>query len=274
MIRFLSAAVALAAASPAWAEAQVQSQVPGLDIVALDRLPPAPSGASDGDFCGPLKEVAETSAGRAVERLGWRVTAEAQFGDLTAVSFVGSFVQGTSGSCLVQDGNVGFFAVDRLVALVYAADADDLPVGFVVPFAQTGLRLWSGDYLPMPIADIQPLDGGGIALTPLAGSEPVCNGTAEVPLIYGKPIDVARKKLADAGWQPVPYSGDRSESMGLDAEIADRGVPEVEVCSGTGFGFCGYNYAGPAGTLGVTTVGEFGEDGSFPIVSDYGVGCR
>jgi hypothetical protein len=183
-------------------------------------------------------------------------------------------VQGTSGTCLRQNGNVGFFSGDRLMALIYASNAEEVPIGFVSPFAQTGLRLWSGDYLPMPIADVQALGNGGIVVAPLAASEPVCNGTADVPLIYGLPIDIAREKLAEAGWQPVPFAGDRSESMGLDAEIAARGVPEVDICSGTGFGFCGYAYAGSAGGLGVTTMGEFGEDGSFPVVAGYGVECR
>lgn len=270
------ALIALALATPALAtpaRAELASQIPGLDIVALDRLPMAPTAQGDAEFCGHLSIQPETPAGRGAKAQGWIVTAEAPFGDLTAVSFVGSFVQGTSGSCLRQDGNVGFFAGDRLTALIYARNAEDLPIGFIAPFGDSGLRLWSGDYLPQPLADIRPTTGG-IAVVPLAASEPVCNGTAEVPLIYGLPVDIARKKLAEAGWQPVPFTGDRSESMGLDAEIAARGVPEVDICSGTGFGFCGYAYVGPAGSLGVTTMGEFGEDGSFPTVADYGVDCR
>lgn len=261
------------AASPALAETPLASQIPGLDIVALDRLPAAKGGPGDAEFCGHLATPPETAAGRAVQALGWSVTAEVPFGDLTAVSFVGSFVQGTSGTCLRQDGNVGFFAGDRLTALIYASDATEMPIGFIRPFSDGGLRLWSGDYLPMPIADIQP-QADGITVAALAASEPVCNGTAEVPLIYNLPIDIARKELADAGWQPVPFSGDRSGSLGLDGEIAARGVTEVDICSGTGFGFCGYAYSGPAGNLGVTTMGEFGEDGSFPIVAGYGVDCR
>lgn len=259
------------AATPARAE--LASQIPGLDIVALDRLPAAPAGSGEVEFCSHLSIAPATAAGRAAQGLGWIVTAEVPFGDLTAVSFVGSFVQGTSGTCLRQDGNVGFFQGDQLTALIYATDAENLPLGFIAPFADNGLRLWSGDYLPMPIADIQPR-GNGITVTPLATAEPVCNGTAEVPLIYNLPIDIARKELAKAGWQPVPFTGDRSESRGLDTEIAARGVPEVDICSGTGFGFCGYVYSGPAGSLGVTTAGEFGEDGSFPTVAGYGVDCR
>ncbi|WP_128515800.1 hypothetical protein [Tabrizicola thermarum] len=269
-MRLALIALALAATS---ARAELASRIPGLDIVTLDRLPPAPADRGDAAYCSHLASQPETAAGRAVQAQGWTVTGEVPFGTLTAVSFVGSFLQGTSGTCLRRDGNVGFFAGDKLTALIYARNAEELPIGFIAPFADSGLRLWSGDYLPEPLADIQPT-AGGITVVPLAATEPVCHGTAEVPLIYGLPIDVARKRLAEAGWQPVPFQGDRSESMGLDAEIAARGVPEVDVCSGTGFGFCGYAYAGPAGSLAVTTMGEFGEDGSFPVVADYGVDCR
>lgn len=53
------------------------------------------------------------------------------------------------------------------------------------------------------------------------------------------------------------------------ADLVRRGVPEVEDCSGTGFGFCGYGYRGAAGRLSVTTVG----DNDFPSVSGYEVHC-
>ncbi|MBR0668088.1 hypothetical protein GXW71_27285 [Roseomonas hellenica] len=46
-------------------------------------------------------------------------------------------------------------------------------------------------------------------------------------------------------------------------------MPEVEDCSGTGMGFCGHTYRGPAGRLHVTTVGE----GSFPSVAGYRAQC-
>ncbi len=94
-----------------------------------------------------------------------------------------------------------------------------------------------------------------------------------MPLIYGQPVDRARAALAQAGWSPLPYTGERGP-QGLAPDIAAAGVTEVEECSGTGFGFCAYRYRGPAGDLSVTTMGDFGADGSLPVVAFYGVDCR
>lgn len=250
------------------------SLVDGLEITALTDLPPAPSDQGDRDLCGhKLVESPQTSAGAFVAAKGWAVTSEQAFGQLTAVTFVSGFIQGTSGTCELRDGNLGLFSGMQPVALVYAVDSEKILIGTASPFGPTGLRLWSGDYLPAPLADIQPT-GTDITVTPLAASEPVCNGTAEVPFIYGMSLTLARQKLMQAGWQPVPFTGDRSEGFGLAPDIAAAGAPEVEDCSGTGFGFCSYAYAGPAGTLSVVTIGEFTEDGSLPVVSDYGADCR
>jgi hypothetical protein len=273
MPRRLLALLALLPA-PALAEAPFTSAVPGLAIAPLDDVPPAPRDQGDRDAClHKLVPAFTTPGGEVAHFQGWGVTAEAAFGPLTAVSFVGGFAQGTSGSCALTDGNVGFFTGDRLQAVLYATDAQETRIGSIAPFGTGGLRLWSGDYLPQPLADILPTPDGGITVQPLAGVEPVCNGTGQVPLIYGQPIDRARGALIAAGWTPVPYAESRGD-IGLAPDIAAAGVPEVEECSGTGFGFCAYRYSGPAGELSVTTIGEFGEDGSLPAVAFYGVDCR
>ncbi|GAB1362101.1 hypothetical protein MASR1M32_13370 [Rhodobacter sp.] len=58
----------------------------------------------------------------------------------------------------------------------------------------------------------------------------------------------------------------------MAADIAARGVTEVEDCSGTGFGFCSYLYVGPAGGLSVITAGEIW-DGGLPTVTGYAMTC-
>lgn len=261
-------------ATPALAEIPLSSGVPGLAVAPLSDLPPAPMAQGDRDGCLHKLLPAFTTPGAEVAHFqGWGVTAEQPFGALTAVSFVGRFTQGTSGSCELTDGNVGLFDGDRLVAVIYATDPQETLIGSIAPFGTGTLRLWSGDYLPQPLADVLPDGAGGARVVPLAAAEPVCGGAAEVPLIYGQPVDRARRALRQAGWQPLPHAGARGE-MGIAAEIAAAGVPEVEECSGTGFGFCSYRYGGPAGTLSLTTAGEFGEDGTLPAVAFYGVDCR
>lgn len=269
---FRLALLVLPLATPAFADLSVRSDTPGLDLVALSTLPPAPQDQGEPEFCSHLfVETATTPGGMDAEAKGWHVTTELPFGDLTAVSFVGHATPATSGTCELDAGNVGFYSGSQLVALVYGTQADEPMIGRIRPFG-AGLRILSGDVLPGTTADLVRA-GDRITVTDPAKEEPVCNGTATVPDIEGLPIDEARQRLTRAGWQPVP--GDPAQrSPGLAQGIAATGIPEVGDCSGTGFGFCGYSYSGAAGALSVTTAGEGGEDGGLPLVHAYEADCR
>lgn len=260
------------AASPVLADPKLASQVPGLDIVPLATLPAAPRDQGETEFCSHLfRDSPTTPAGQAAAALGWHVTAEAPLGDLTAVSFVGSATPATSGTCELQDGNIGLWSGDQLTALVYGTDPDALLIGSLRPFG-TGLRILSGDLLAATTADLT-YDGATLTVTPPASVEPVCNATASVPGIETLPIDQARKLLMQSGWTPVP--GDpEAQSFGMATGLVAAGIIEVGDCAGTGFGFCAFTYTAPAGELSVITAGEGGEDGSLPAVVRYGVTCR
>lgn len=252
---------------------RVQSTVAALRFVPLQRLPQAPASAAGAAraTCGHLLGEARTPAGREVALAGWGVTGEARIGPYQAVSFVGAFQRGTSGSCLLGEGNVGIFRDAQLLAIAYVAPNSRRTIARAVPLEQDGLRIWDGDYLSQPLADLHLGADGGLTIQPLAAEERVCGGAASIPNIYGRPINEARGLLARSGWSPVTSPG-RTARERLDERVADlvrRGVPEVEDCSGTGFGFCRYGYRGAAGTLNVTTVG----DNDFPAVSGYGVRC-
>lgn len=260
-------------ATPAGAEIAVSSQSYGFALVPLDTLPAAPADTGETAFCDHLfLTTPETAAGQDAQAKGWHVTAELPFGDLTAVSFIGSALPATSGTCELIDGNVGFYSGDQLVALLYGTLPDEAMIGRIRPFGDTGLRVLSGDVLPYTMADLTQ-DGASITVTDPADNEPVCNGTATIPQIEGLPIDKARTLLQQSGWTPVP--GDPAQhAFSQAAEIAAAGVPEVEDCSGTGFAFCAYRYTGPAGDLSVITAGEGGESGGLPLVARYSVDCQ
>jgi hypothetical protein len=149
-----------------------------------------------------------------------------------------------------------------MVALVYGVRPDDDLIGRIDPFGKDGLRILSGDVVPGTVADLRVIGQSAIAITPPAAVEPVCDGRAEVPFIEGMPINMARTLLMERGWQPV---ANPEPGMGMPQSLAEAGVPEVEDCSGTGFGFCGYSYSGPAGRLSVTSAGE-PTDAGLPVV--------
>lgn len=250
---------------------ETASQVVDVAIMPLADLPPAPAGAADREGCEHLVAGAMSDAGRVVESLGWAVTGEATLGAHQAVSFVGRFEVGTSGSCLLGAGNIGFFSGNNLLAIAYAADETRLTIGSVMQRGDDGLRIWSGDFLQQPIADVRMIGDSAIAVIPLAPEETVCGGDATVPNVYGLPIGLARVLLMEAGWVGIDGSAERGEDLRA-SELADAGMTEISGCSGTGFGFCAYSYEGPAGTLSVSTVGE-GELPAGPAVSGYGVTC-
>ncbi|MBW6401475.1 hypothetical protein KPL78_26730 [Roseomonas sp. HJA6] len=255
-----------AAAQPAPA---IRSDIPALRFVPLQRLPRAPA-MRGADLCRHLLSAPRTEAGRQVAAAGWAVTREAKLGPYDVVSFVGAIEPGTSGSCRLGDGNLGIFRAGGLVAIAYAPTAGAAAIGTLRPFGADALRLWDGDFLSQPVADLRLGAGDGLTIQPLAAEEPVCGGSAMVPNIYGRPIDQARAMLLRHGWTPAPPAGPREGNDPRVTELVRRGLPEVEDCSGTGFGFCGFTYRGTAGTLNVTTVG----DNDVPAVAGYDAICR
>lgn len=247
------------------------SPVPGLVLTQLSRLPSPPSSA-DAGYCQHLLITPATDAGVLVRDLGWVVTAELKLGPYDAVSFAGGFEAGTSGSCRLIDGNVGIFEGDRLVHLVYAEPDAELGIGRIEPFETTGIRIWSGDFLPQPIADLHEDENGTVSLEMPAALERFCEGEAEVPNIYGMPIAQARSILADHGWLPFRSILPGQEADPRSQALLQAGMIEVETCSGTGFGYCSLLYEGQFARLSVTSVGE-GDAAITPPVAGYAVSC-
>ena len=242
------------------------SSVSMLRISRVAELPRAPADGGEGE-CDHLLKGPRSAAGRIVAGKGWKVTAEQPVGRYQAVSFIGRVEQGTSGSCLLDAGNVALFEGTTLRAIVHGTDSLDAAVGYVKPLEGGSLRIWNGDFLPLPVADLTVGADGGVAVTALAPQEKVCRGTGTVPNIYGMPIDKARAALGKAGWTPVRPDMVPTDSRAMD--LVRHGVIEVDDCSGTGFGFCAFAYRGATGTLSVTTVG----DAEMPQVASYGVEC-
>lgn len=248
---------------------QARSDVKGLVFTLLDRLPKPPGGKSD-QFCNHYAAKPASEGARAARAQGWTVTGEAPLGPFVAVSFAGRFEAATSGTCFVQDGNVGIFKGGQLLAVAYGARGAKQSIGKVSPLEGGAVRVWSSDPLTQPLGDIQRENSGYLMrLGTTAPLETFCSGRATVPNVYGMGIDKARRALMQTGWTPVPGDGGDDNRFGIEKELRKKGIVEVEGCSGTGFGFCSFSYKGAAGTLSVTTVG----DSEFPTVSGYSAQC-
>lgn len=244
------------------------SQRDGVDIRAVDALPANPS--SEGDGCGAQVESLETEGGKIAADAGWIVTDEITQAELTFISFVGQATAGTSGSCLMEGGNIGIFRGPDLLALAYAAEDAPRQIGSLQLLESGALRIWDGDYGSSPLADLR-VTGDLVLIRPIADRDSFCAGKVTLPSLYALPIHQARILLLAEGWQPQPAA---EPSPSDYVRNMAESLPELEDCSGTGFGYCGYNYSHEGGArLSVTSAGE-GLEGSSPRVVDYRAACE
>jgi hypothetical protein len=256
---------------------KVDSKVADIRIVSASNVPTNPDGGRIDEYCSdlspPFKVAAKTPGGRLAANRGWIVTSETKLGKYDAVTFVGALDAATSGTCGHRDGNLAIFDGSRLMAIAYerpakGPDPDNVAssdsLGSAEQINPGRIRLHWG--LPSaPVADVVLRDG--IYIEHTAKEDRVCGGAALVPNIFGQDIRKARKKLLSYGWRPrrpsEPLNG------GMDQDLRKQGVLEVELCAGTGYGYCIFHYTNPKGFKLVVT--SAGDD---PNVIDYGVNCR
>lgn len=255
-------------ATPASGKDQIalKSDVPGLKITRLAKLPEAPNSDSSGaPSCGVLPAT-KSVGGKIASDLGWGVTAEAKLGPYEAVSFGGEFEQATGSACAIDQGNIALFDGSNLLALIYADKNSKLTIGRITA-VEDHLRILDGDLVQMPIGEIK-LEGGYVEVKPLAAEEQVCDGKAVVPNVYGKPITEARQAIIARGWEPF-QSPPPSYPDSFGDSIRKMGIVETTDCAGTGLAYCSYYYRKGDMELGVSSFG----DGT-PTVSDYDAVCQ
>ena len=243
---------------------QAKSDISGVSLVALGALPHSPENGSRPEYCAGYRAQKLTAVGTMVAKLGWIVTSEAPLGRYEVVTFASGFTPGTSGMCFARNANIAVFDGASLVALAYSSHSAAFPLGVVEPLESGALLVWT-DPPGFPVGELH--DGNnGLRLTATAPERTFCNRRAVVPNVYGRPLGAARKILIAHGWRPW-----RSRERLYDraAQLAKQGIIEAESCSGTGVGYCSFNYGGPAGVLRVITNGEWRPD-----VVSYSVACR
>ncbi len=272
LIRFASALIVLGATAGALRAEGIEfaSQISGFEFRAVESLPSNPTPAAPEVFCGQLQNGVNTAAGRLVEQAGWRVSTEAELAGLTFVAFIGKVEPGTSGSCALGAGNIGIFKGENLRGLIYAPQGTPAGIGSFAVRDGAVLRIWDGELLPMPIADLQLIGDDLVILRNVASRDSFCGGSASIPNSYGLPLHIARQVLLAEGWTPHPAE-DASSSDWIGEMQAKW--PELQDCSGTGFGYCAWQYSRATGqSLALTTAGEAPEGGS-PMVIDATADC-
>jgi len=250
-------------------DVSAKSDVAGIEFVTLGHLPKAPASAASQKDCDWMLTKPKTAGGQAVAAQGWGVTAEQPLGAYQAVSFAGQFEPSTSGTCQIDKGNVAIFSGRQLIALAYAGKGAKQTIGSIAVL-QEGLRIWDGDLVAAPVADIHVLDGKNLEVVAVAAEDAVCQSAGNVPNVYGERIGQARQSLIAAGWAPLKNPKDLAASedqYSQELELSKQGIVEVDTCAGTGLAFCNFYYRKDAMELSVTTASEDRR------VVGYGIQC-
>ncbi|MDS0856895.1 PASTA domain-containing protein [Burkholderia pseudomultivorans] len=273
--RFASVAVLACATLGGTASADTlhtASDIAGIALTPLGALPRSPEKGSVDDFCAQYPEKKLSAAGREVAKHGWIVTSEAPLGRYRVVSFVSGMTPGTSAICFARNANLAIFSGTELVALAYTPRSAKRSLGTVDVLESGALLIQGGDGPGAPLAELHE-ENGGFRITAIAAERTFCRGRAVVPNVYGQPLDAARKTLIAHGWQPLRARRKPDDSDGA-ATLVKHGIIEAYGCSGTGMGYCSFNYRSPAGVLGTITMGGEPDTPSENRVIDYGVTCR
>jgi hypothetical protein len=255
------------AASP-----RVASEIPGIVLTAATDLPRSPeNGAIPEECSGYRNQPHESDAARLVAARGWIVTSEARLDQYEVVGFASGFDPMTSGICFFRNGNLAIFEGTALVAIAYATPAAKLTLGSADMAEGHGLLVLSGNGPTAPIGELRQ-EGGVLKLAELSAGRTFCSGTVAVPTIYGESIRDARAILMAKGWKPRPPDRGLSPDD-FGAGLIAQGIDEVQTCSGTGVGYCGFDYSGPGGVLSVTTIGGDWQTGAEDTVIDAEPNC-
>ena len=257
---------------------RIESELKEYSFTSVHRLQRSPEMPERPEYCSQYRAEKLSPLAFSVEKLGWIVTSVAPLARFQAVTFVSGFNPGTSGLCLARNANIAVFDGNELVALAYAKsklgpalESDPAPLGVVEPLEDGMGLLIRTDPPGIPVGEFH-VAGEKLRLTARAMTHANCRGSAIVPDIYGKGIDTARRMLFTQDWKPErPAEGPEVGDMAR--EMSEKGLIEAEMCSGTGFGYCSWNYRGKAGVLHVVTVGGDSAP-SANTVSSFNVECN
>lgn len=242
----------------------LRSNVTGASLVRFGELPTvAPYGDNSDDYCGERVRSA-TKGGQLAEQRGWRVVKEAKFHGLDAVLLVRGYDPGTSGHCTSKDPNLMFFDGSRLVGVLFSKGKNGIGMNSIENVGGN-LRVWDD----MSAVGQVSLSGTDLTFDRVTGSDSVCDGKYRVPVVFGQPYSKARRILGSSGW--IARTSKEETSAGDRTETYRTRFPEVDSCSGTGYGYCTFGLTAKEGAakLSIITAGEDDD----PSVTSYDVSC-
>ena len=207
------------------------------------------------------------SISRSIQNKGWGILSEVRLAKYHLIAFAGSFSAGTSNTCSISQGNIAIFEQNNLLGIIHLDAPEATLIGSLELMDAGFIRVFSGDFIQMPVADIH-LSLNGFKLKTISALTAYCNGTSIVPSVFGKAIVEARNVLIKYGFEPI-----EAIEPSLPAwrrHLIDAGIREVDACSGTGYSFCRFSYKNENSSVNLITAG----DEAFPSVARIDVNCK
>jgi hypothetical protein len=202
-----------------------------------------------------------------IQNKGWGILSEVRLAKYHFIAFAGSFSGGTSSTCSISQSNIAIFEQNNLLGVVNLDAAEASLIGSIRLMDAGFIRVFSGDTIQMPVADIH-LSLNGFELKTISALTAYCNGTSIVPSVFGKDIIEARNVLINYGFEPIEAIEPSLPAWRM--HLIDAGIREVDACSGTGYSFCRFSYKNENSSVNLITAG----DDAFPSVVRIGVNCK
>ena len=206
------------------------------------------------------------SISRSIQNKGWGILSEVSLAKYHFIAFAGSFDGGTSGICKISQSNIAIFEQDNLLGIIYLDGSDASLIGSIRLMDAGFIRVFSGDTIQMPVADIH-LSLNAFELKTISDLTAHCNGTSIVPSVFGKDIIEARNVLINHGFEPIEAIEPSLPVWRM--HLINDGIREVDACSGIGYSFCKFRYKNENSSVNLITAG----DDAFPSVVRIGVNC-
>ena len=197
------------------------------------------------------KEELKIPRSNDIRKKGWAILSEAQLGQYELIAFAGKFEVETSATCYVKESNIAIFKNGSLFGVIYLQTKEDTQIGHFEKMDDGFLRLYSGDPLQVPVADLN-IHTNGLKLDPIS-KKPLryCGKKTVIPNTLGMTIQDARDKLWISGFDRIEHEQE-PESY---TSKTYPGINELAGCS-NGIPWCYFEYEDKYSKVTLRTLGS------------------
>ena len=238
----------------------LESHQSKVHVASLRSLPIGPYPTVEGNCAGYLpKDLKQNS--KTVDKSGWTVTSQVQYGPFELVSFAGFLESDTSGMCAIEQTNIAIFYMQELIGFFYTDPEIDSALGSMYVNDSGKIEVTSGGGFTSQSFEIS-FRKNRITLD-VPSIKTACEGDGIIPDLNYQSIFQAKKKLLDYGWQPTAEITGSNDFVSYyekdpyyDTRRINQDLPELITCSGSGIGYCKYLYETDKSYLEIDTVSD------------------